>query len=245
MDRSKILNNSIILLGPKQVGKTTLAEVLATNKNLPDLVISSDLLTSLIVFDISENWNTLVVGSEIEEIANQYKSLFKFKELAPLVEQIAKIHTSNFSQKSKKVCISYWKARLLEDAIEQLQQPFILDAGADIGAVFNLSNSEENQIAQAFYIPFDFIKNRIKSLIREFKTRIYLKPGNNYSEVIGRAQDEENSLFMENQKSYTSFANHEISCDDLYNNGKDRSENFSKVSEEIMCLHTNQIPAMD
>lgn len=234
MDRTEKLKNSLAIIGPKQVGKTFVGENLAQEPNLPNFVLSSDLLTNLIVYDISGRWRDIVVGSEIEEIAEVYKSKFKFSELAPLVQNMAKCHQNpSFNDRNKKVAISYWKARLLEDATDMLNEPYILDAGADIGAILNLSSDEQLAVSQAFYMPYDFIEGRMPSFLKGFGTIVYLKPGQNYSSLEGRAQDAENKIYMESGKSYEPYATIVLDCDKLYNTDKPKEETIKKHANKI------------
>lgn len=232
--RTKILENSIAVIGPKQVGKTFVCAELAKDKSTPDFVLSSDLLTSLLIYDINGMWNSVVIGSELEEVGTLYKKTFNFTELKPLVESIAKCYQNErFSPKEKRVAMSYWKARLLEDATEMLDKPFILDAGADVGAVFELSNNEELNVAQAFYMPYDFIEDRLSSYLKDFATVVYLKPGKTYAAIEGRAKDAENTLYLESGKSYEQFSTVAIDCDTLYTSSKPKEETVKTAIAQI------------
>lgn len=234
MERSKILEKSIALIGPKQVGKSFFAENLIEDKNTPDFVLSSDLLTNLIIYDLSGHWHSVVEGSELAEIGKLYKSIFNFRELSPLVESLAKCQQSkNLTPKAKKVAMSYWKARLLEEATEALNRPYILDAGADIGAVIELSNDEELMVSQAFYMPFDFIEKRMASFLKDFGQRIYLKPEDNYKNLQGRAQDAENAIYLESGKSYKPFATITVNCEDIYRTEKPKEVAVKSVIANI------------
>ncbi len=225
MKRENILNESIAIIGPKQVGKTFVADFLAAEKNTPNFVLSSDLLTNLVVFDMAGKWHDLVETTELAEVGKLYKSTFKFRELYPLVESLAKCQQSkNLSPKAKQVAMGYWKARLLEDATDMMKTPYILDAGADIGAIINLSNIEENKIAEFFFMPFDFIENRMPSFLKKFGSRIYLEPGETYKTLDGRCNDIENKIFLENGKSYKPYATTIVNCDTLYNTNKPKKE---------------------
>lgn len=241
MDRKTILKNSIAIIGPKQVGKTFVAEELKKQENTPNFVLSSDLLTNLIVYELSGRWRDIVVGSEIEQIASVYKSKFKFSELSPLVENMAKCHQHpRLNEKSKKVAISYWKARLLEDATDMLKEPYILDAGADVGAVINLSSDEALEVSQCFYLPYDFIKDRMSSFLNSFGVVSYMKPGKEYHLLDGRAQDAENAIYLESGMSYTPYANHTIDCKKLYETQKPKEETIKPVLKEINSLFAPQ-----
>lgn len=231
MERENLLNNSIALIGPKQVGKTFVAEKLAEEKNTPNFVLSSDLLTNLVVFDMAGKWHDLVETTELAEVGKLYKSTFNFHELRPIVETLAKCQQAkNLSQKAKKVAMSYWKARLLEDATDIMKTPYILDAGADIGAVIELSNYEENLLAEFFYMPYDFIETRMPSFLKKFGSRIYLEPGETYKSLDGRCNDIENKIFLESGKSYKPYATTIINCDTLYNTNKPKEETVKKFT---------------
>lgn len=234
MDRKSILKNSIAIIGPKQIGKTFVAEELKKQENTPNFVLSSDLLTNLIVYELSGRWRDIVVGSEIEQIASEYKSKFKFSELSPLVENMAKCHQHpNLNEKSKKVAISYWKARLLEDATDMLKEPYILDAGADVGAVINLSSDEALEVSQCFYLPYDFIKDRMSSFLTSFGVVSYMKPGEKYSLLEGRAQDAENAVYLESGISYSPYANHTIDCKKLYETKQPKEQAIKPILKDL------------
>lgn len=234
MVNEKILEQSIAVIGPKQVGKTFLCENLFKENAMPNFVLSTDLITNLIVFDMAGRWHDLVETTELKEIGELYKKTFNFRELAPLVQKLANCNTiQTLTPKSKKVAMSYWKARLLEDATEMLNEPFILDAGADIGAVYDISSDEKDNISKAIYLPYDLIESRLSNFLSRFRMTIYLKPGKTYELLDGRAKDIENSLYLESGKSYISQATHTIDCDEIYASNKPKEIAMKKVSNDI------------
>ena len=66
MVNEKVLNKSIAVVGPKQVGKTFVCENLAKEKGMPEFVLSSDLLTNLIVFNMAGKWHDLVETTDLK-----------------------------------------------------------------------------------------------------------------------------------------------------------------------------------
>ena len=112
--------------------------------------------------------------------------------------------------------MSFWKARLLEDAAETLKTPFILDAGADVGAVYNLTGAEAINVSQELYLPYDMVESRLSNFINKFGMVVYLKPGKTYESLDGRSRDFENSLYLESGKSYEPFASYIVDCDTIY-----------------------------
>ncbi len=234
MEKENFLNYSIAVIGPKQVGKTFFCENLQAERGTPEFILSSDLLVNLIVFDMAGRWHDVVETTELKEIGELYKKTFDFKELAPLVQKIANCNNvPTLTSKAKKVAMSYWKARLLEDATEMLKAPYILDAGADIGAVYDLSSAEQLSVAQALYLPYDLVEARLSKFLNNFKMRVYLKPGKTYETLDGRAKDAENALYLESGKSYQGFANYTVDCDTLYATEKPKEVTVKKATSEI------------
>ncbi len=241
MMKNTNLENSIVLLGPKQVGKSFFAKHLIEESNTPNIVLSSDLLTNLLIFDISGNWYNLVETSELKEVGAQYKSMFNFKELEPIVESLAKCQqTDKLSNKAKKVAMSYWKSRLLEDATRMLKEPYILDAGADVGAVINLSDADKKAISDFFFMPYSVIEHRMPDFLKQFGSAIYLRPEPTYKNLQGRAQDDENAIYLESGKSYLPYATHIAECDQIYHTGKPKEV---AVKEVIRSLKLGQTPS--
>lgn len=239
MVNNKILQNSIAVIGPKQVGKTFLCEHLSNEKSMPEFVLSSDLLTNLIVYDLSGNWHDFVETTELKEIGNQYKKLFDFKRLAPIVQSMANCNTVSYlSPKAKKVAMSYWKARLLEDATGMLKEPYILDAGADVGAVYDLSADEKLSVSQNFYLPYDIVESRITNFLKQFGSIVYMKPGKTYESLDGRSKDAENAFYLESGKSYQDFATYTVDCDELYASSKPKEETVKTVVKNIASNFT-------
>lgn len=234
MNNESVFNNSIAVIGPKQVGKTFVCEQLANENDLPNFVLSSDLLTNLIVFDISGKWNEFVESTELREIGSAYKQMFNFEKLAPFVQSIASCsNLKDLSPKARKVAMSYWKARLLEEATNKIKSPFILDAGADIGAVYNLSDEEKNSFYKEFFMPYNIIESRLSNFLKQFNTVAYLKPGQTYKTLQGRCKDFENSLYLESGKSYQNYATLTFDCDKIYNSSKPREETIKQVINDI------------
>jgi hypothetical protein len=241
MLNEKILEKSIAVIGPKQVGKTFLCQNLKNEKNVPDFILSSDLLTNLIIFDIAGRWHDLVETTNLKEIGELYKKTFNFKELAPLVQKMADCNNiQNLTPSAKKVAMSYWKARLLEDASDMINKPYILDAGADIGAVYNLSQQEKLALSKQFYLPFDIIESHLPDMLNKFGMIVYLKPEKSYVSIEGRAKDAENALYLQSGKSYQSHATYTINCDDLYAIGKPKEITIKKASNDIANKFTEQ-----
>lgn len=234
MINEKILEKSIAVIGPKQVGKTFVCEHLAQEKGMPNFILSSDLLTNLIVFDIAGRWHDLVETTELKEVGELYKKTFNFRELAPIVQRLSNCNNvKSLTPKAKKVAMSYWKSRLLEDATEMLKTPFILDAGADVGAVYNLSSEEALNVSQELYLPYDLVETRLSKFLNKFGMIAYLKPGKTYASLDGRARDFENSLYLESGKSYEPFATYTIDCDTLYATDKPKEITLKKATKDI------------
>lgn len=234
MINGKVLQKSIAVIGPKQVGKTFVCEKLAKEKGMPEFVLSSDLLTNLIVFKMSGKWHEIVENTQLKEVGELYKKTFNFKELEPIVQSLANCqNVPYFSQKAKKMAMGYWKTRLLEDATDMLNIPYILDAGADVGAIYDLSSDDELFVSQAFYLPYDLIESRMSNFLKQFGGIVYLKPGKSYETLEGRAQDAENTLYLASGKSYSPYATYTIDCDDLYNSSKPKEETVQKAVSDI------------
>ena len=236
---NKILQNSIALLGPKQVGKSFFSEHLIEEPNTPDFVFSSDLLTNLLIFDISGNWHDVVETSELKEIGDNYKSVFKFSELRPIVESLATCQQSTqLDNKSRKVAMGYWKARLLEDATQMINKPYILDAGADIGAIINLSDEQKKAVSNFLFMPFEFIEDRMPNFLKQFGSAIYLRPEPSYKTLQGRARDDENAIYLESGKSYLPYATHIAECNDIYHTGKPKEIAVKSVIKSLRLGQT-------
>ena len=230
----KMLEKSIAVIGPKQVGKTFVCENLILEKNMPNFVLSSDLLTNLIVFDMAGRWHDLVETTELKEVGELYKKTFDFKELAPIVQRLSNCNNvKSLTPKAKKVAMSFWKARLLEDAGGMLKTPIILDAGADVGAVYNLSNEEALNVSQELYLPYDMVESRLSNFVKKFGMVVYLKPGKTYASLDGRARDFENSLYLESGKSYEPFASYIVDCDTIYATEKPKEITVKKATKDI------------
>ena len=241
MMKNNNLENSIVLLGPKQVGKSFFSRYLMEEPNTPNMVISSDLLTNLLVFNMSGNWSSLVESSELKELGKTYKTLFNFKELEPIIESLARCQqTDRLSDKARKVAMSYWKARLLEDATRMIKEPYILDAGADIGAVINLSDAEKKNLSNFFFMPYEVVEHRMSDFLKQFGAAIYMQPEQSYKTLQGRAQDDENAIYLESGKSYLPYATHIAECEKIYHTGKPKEV---AVKEVIKSLNLGQTPS--
>lgn len=198
---------SIVILGPKAVGKTLISTNLSKETGLP--VLSSDLLTNFIAAKLS--------GLPTEKIEFPLESKINLKELQPLIYRMAKIKQDNsLSEKAQRVGLQYWKIRLLEEALSQIDFPVILDLGADIGVIYNLSQQEKKEIENEFFLSHEFISSRQEDFLKRFDFICFIKPGKDYlSGRTDRAADRENELYRENKNSYSKFATHEISSENL------------------------------
>lgn len=213
--------NSIVLIGPKAVGKSLIASKLSSG-NIAN-VISSDLLTNLIAISLSGGYETTLSGPLKEEY-EYYSKIFNFKELSPYVLNLAKLkQDESLSEKPKKLAMQYWKIRLLEEAITKLKGPVILDLGADVGAVYSLSEEEKKELEKNLFLYEDFISSRQLDFLKQFKNIYFIKPSKEYfSSTNDRITNSDNVIYLQNPKSYTSFASKEISTDGLFSKEKYR-----------------------
>ena len=228
------LKNTIVLIGPKAVGKTFISTKLSEQTGMS--VISSDLLTSLLVLD-SSSLTASDFPNELKQDNERYRKIFNFKELSHFVIEIAKIYQNeNLSEKAKKLTMQYWKTRLLEEAISQLDKPVILDLGADIGAVYDLNQQEKKDAEYQMFFSESVISSRQSNFLKQFENVFYLKPSKDYFlSKNERILNEDNQTYLENPNSYSSFATQEISTDKLFS-----KEKYKLTEIELEKLQKNE-----
>ncbi len=215
MDRDNF-KKSIILLGPKAVGKSSITEQIK-QKDKSRLIVSADLLINLIAHRLTGGI-TANVDKNYAQNLQTYKKLFKFDDLESYVYDMAKImQNPNLSPNAKYVGLQFWKSRMIESALYGINQPIFLDASADFGACFNLSDQDKTQIKSMFFMSSDIVLSRHSDFLKQFGTVAYLKPGPTYkNSTQERAHDESNQLYISNPESYEKFANLTCSAKDLF-----------------------------
>ena len=89
-------------------------------------------------------------------------------------------------------------------------------------------------------MPYDVIANRMPSFLKQFGAAIYMRPEPSYKKLVGRAQDDENAIYLESGKSYLPYATHIAECDQIYHTGKPKEV---AVKEVIKSLKLGQTPS--
>ena len=244
----ELLDKSIILIGPKAAGKSTVTSKF--EESHPDyLCFSTDLLINMMIFRIAGREKDLVTDQNYAKNLEKYTSLFKFAELDDMLLELGKhANNENLNPKVKQALVQFWKVRIIEDAIYNLKskQPIFVDASADIGAVFDLSQAEEDELYKQISMPPSMVLGRKEKLLNQFGNIAYLEPGSTYHlNKQERASDSANTVFLSNPDSYKKYATTTLSAEDLFlKNGHSETAilNEDKLAEILKELHslTNQ-----
>ena len=242
------LDKSIILIGPKATGKSTVTSKF--EEAHPDyLCFSTDLLINMMIFRIAKREHDLVSDPNYAKNLEKYTSLFKFAELDDMLLELGKYaNDERLSPKVKQALVQFWKVRIIEDAIYDLKtkQPIFVDASADVGAVFDLNEAEEQELYKQISMPTSIVLGRTQKLLDQFGHIAYLEPGSTYHlNKQERASDKANTLFISNPESYKKYATTTLSADDLFlKNGHSETailneEKLAEILKDLSAL-TNQ-----
>ncbi len=231
-----LLNNSIILIAPKATGKSTLAKKFE-EQNPDYLCFSTDLLINMLIYRLAGREKDLSLDQDYFNTLEKYAKIFDFDELDDIILEIGK-HANNekLSSKVKHSLVQFWKVRLVEMAIDGLytKRPIFVDASADFGAEFDLSDAEQQELYNTISMQPDMVLDRCANFIKSFGHVVYLEPSSTYHKNRQeRAHDTSNEVFLSNPESYKKHATTTLSTEDLFlKNGNSETAilNESKLS---------------
>ena len=242
------LDKSIILIGPKATGKSTITSKF--EEAHPDyLCFSSDLLINMMIFRIAKKEQDLISDPAYAKNLEKYTSYFKFAELDDMLLELGKYaNDEELSPKVRQALVQFWKVRIIEDAIYDLKakQPIFVDASADVGAAFDLTEAEEKELYKQISMYPSMVLGRNQKLLDQFGHIVYLEPGSTYHlNKQERASDSANTLFVSNPESYKKYATTTLSAEDLFlKNGHSETailneEKLTQILKDLNSL-TNQ-----
>jgi len=240
--KEELLNKSIILIGPKATGKSTVTSKFE-EQNDDYLSFSTDLLINMMIYRMAGREKDLVTDPDYAKNLEKYTSLFKFDELDDMLLELGKYaNNPDLSPKAKQALVQFWKAGILELALYDLNttKPIFVDASADFGAVFDLNADEQKEVSRALMMDSSFVLERAKRVLKKFGNIVYLEPGSTYHKnKQERASDAANEVFLSNPDSYKAYATTTLSAEDLFlKNGNSETAilNEDKLAEIIKDL---------
>ena len=240
--KETLLNKSIILIGPKATGKSTVTSKFE-EQNDDYLCFSTDLLINMMIYRMAGREKDLVTDPDYAKNLEKYTSLFKFDELDDMLLELGKYaNNETLSPKVKQALVQFWKAGILELALYRLEstKPIFVDASADFGAVFDLSPAEEDELYKQLSMYPSMVLARNQRVLNQFGHIAYLEPGSTYHlNKQERASDPANTVFISNPESYKKYATTTLSAEGLFlKNGHSDTAilNEEKLAEIIKDL---------
>lgn len=246
---------SIVLLGPKGVGKSLIANTLAKKFGI-NKVVSTDFLRSvLVMYNRGDLFNFANLKEQVEKVAKKerisikaptskveelletqqrdmdeyFKKLYNTakvlgalkpnKKLDELSHKVASIQEAQekhgvFSANQYNFLMQYFLFELVIMYLNTVNEPIVLDMGADLGVKYQLSPNEIMEIAPLFKPNFGQVLNTQKNLLEKFKMRVALVPeGEYYNSADPKVGDKQNKGFLNHLNDYIDFANIMASAD--------------------------------
>ena len=150
------------------------------------------------------------------EIIEKYADLLKSKQI--YYQTIKLLETNKpLSLKQMLFILQYQKILILTNIIKKIDQPIILDFGADLGAIISLNDKEKDKLSQIYQKPFHELMSAQKQMFENCGIIAYLSPGKDYIEKSdARISDDHNKIYRESEDSYSQYANIEMTMNGMF-----------------------------
>ncbi len=251
---SENLNKSIILIGPKGVGKSLIAERLQNmlkSNNQDFFLLKLDVIRDLCkkLYDPQSK----LAPQEIIKLDKEYielNNLFNlesstFKNIISRFYQIFNYQEdpNSLFKLSNNGLIAFdnlISLNILEACLNKIDKPLIIDAGGNIGPIIdNVPSSDKFLVLE--------LKDgdKQKRLLTKFGNVVYLAPGEDYEKSsLSSINDEANKAYRKNPNSYKSFANIIIEVSNLFSDNtgfafKTRDTDDTQAQSERLRLLNN------
>lgn len=251
---SENLNKSIILIGPKGVGKSLIAERLQNmlkSNNQDFFLLKLDVIRDLCkkLYDPQSK----LAPQEIIKLDKEYielNNLFNlesstFKNIISRFYQIFNYQEdpNSLFKLSNNGLIAFdnlISLNILEACLNKIDKPLIIDAGGNIGPIIdNVPSSDKFLVLE--------LKDgdKQKRLLTKFGNVVYLAPGEDYEKSsLSSINDEANKAYRKNPNSYKSFANIIIEVSNLFSDNtgfafKTRDADDAQAQSERFRLLNN------
>ena len=248
------LSKSIILIGPKGVGKSLIAERLQNmlkSNNQDFFLLRLDVIRDLCkkLYDPQSKLTTqeiIKLDKEYIELNNLFNlESSTFKNIISRFYQIFNYQEdpNSLFKLSNNGLIAFdnlISLNILEACLNKINKPLIIDAGGNIGPIIdNVPSSDKFLVLELKD------EDKQKRLLTKFGNVVYLAPGEDYEKgSLSSINDEANKAYRKNPNSYKSFANIIIEISNLFSNNtgaafKTRDADDAQAQSERFKLLNN------
>lgn len=251
---SENLSKSIILIGPKGVGKSLIAERLQNmlkSNNQDFFLLRLDVIRDLCkkLYDPQSKLTTqeiIKLDKEYIELNNLFNlESSTFKNIISRFYQIFNYQEdpNSLFKLSNNGLIAFdnlISLNILEACLNKINKPLIIDAGGNIGPIIdNVPSSDKFLVLELKD------EDKQKRLLTKFGNVVYLAPGEDYEKgSLSSINDEANKAYRKNPNSYKSFANIIIEISNLFSDNtsaafKTRDADDAQAQSERFKLLNN------
>lgn len=248
------LSKSIILIGPKGVGKSLIAERLQNmlkSNNQDFFLLRLDVIRDLCkkLYDPQSKLTTqeiIKLDKEYIELNNLFNlESSTFKNIISRFYQIFNYQEdpNSLFKLSNNGLIAFdnlISLNILEACLNKIDKPLIIDAGGNIGPIIdNVPSSDKFLVLELKD------EDKQKRLLTKFGNVVYLAPGEDYEKSsLSSINDEANKAYRKNPNSYKSFANIIIEVSNLFSDNtgaafKTRDADDAQAQSERFKLLNN------
>lgn len=248
------LSKSIILIGPKGVGKSLIAERLQNmlkSNNQDFFLLKLDVIRDLCkkLYDPQSKLTTqeiIKLDKEYIELNNLFNlESSTFKNIISRFYQIFNYQEdpNSLFKLSNNGLIAFdnlISLNILEACLNKINKPLIIDAGGNIGPIIdNVPSSDKFLVLELKD------EDKQKRLLTKFGNVVYLAPGEDYEKgSLSSINDEANKAYRKNPNSYKSFANIIIEISNLFSDNtgaafKTRDADDAQAQSERFKLLNN------
>lgn len=248
------LSKSIILIGPKGVGKSLIAERLQNmlkSNNQDFFLLRLDVIRDLCkkLYDPQSKLTTqeiIKLDKEYIELNNLFNlESSTFKNIISRFYQIFNYQEdpNSLFKLSNNGLIAFdnlISLNILEACLNKINKPLIIDAGGNIGPIIdNVPSSDKFLVLELKD------EDKQKRLLTNFGNVVYLAPGEDYEKgSLSSINDEANKAYRKNPNSYKSFANIIIEISNLFSDNtgaafKTRDADDAQAQSERFKLLNN------
>lgn len=248
------LSKSIILIGPKGVGKSLIAERLQNmlkSNNQDFFLLRLDVIRDLCkkLYDPQSKLTTqeiIKLDKEYIELNNLFNlESSTFKNIISRFYQIFNYQEdpNSLFKLSNNGLIAFdnlISLNILEACLNKIDKPLIIDAGGNIGPIIdNVPSSDKFLVLELKD------EDKQKRLLTKFGNVVYLAPGEDYEKgSLSSINDEANKAYRKNPNSYKSFANIIIEISNLFSDNtgaafKTRDADDAQAQSERFKLLNN------
>lgn len=248
------LSKSIILIGPKGVGKSLIAERLQNmlkSNNQDFFLLRLDVIRDLCkkLYDPQSKLTTQEIikldkeyielnnlfnleSSTFKNIISRFYQFFNYQEDP---NSLFKLSNNGLIAFDNLISLN-----ILEACLNKINKPLIIDAGGNIGPIIdNVPSSDKFLVLELKD------EDKQKRLLTKFGNVVYLAPGEDYEKSsLSSINDEANKAYRKNPNSYKSFANIIIEISNLFSDNtgaafKTRDADDTQAQSERFKLLNN------